>query len=255
MAREAIIDRAFDNEEHEEYLDTEREYCITYHLYFCQDHGLFQVVDFHEYDVESYLRYVCRLGLLSGSDIENLYEKNGWNDDGSIDGVLTATELGRLDIIEYNNNVDFDFLEAVRAFENGTGKIIDAMNETKRIAQVIREVRQYEEQKYESYSIDTSPQPNTNFADDIANLLDTTQWQLVSVNDFLNPNINSDPSRPFSSRELEEDRQNGKITWLDESQGIGRDADGRYLQRTGKDKHNFRYCYFLRCEFHKESNE
>ena len=48
----------------------------------------------------------------------------------------------------------------------------------------------------------------------ITDLLDETQWQLLSVNDFLNPDINSDPSRPFSSRKLEVARQNGKITWL-----------------------------------------
>ena len=87
---------------------------------------------------------------------------------------------------------------------------------------------------------------------DIADLADKTKWRLVSQDDFLNPGINIAIDRPFSKRTLEESRQNGKITWLDESQGIGRDADGRHLKRTGKSKHNFRYCYFLLHEFDAE---
>jgi len=93
--------------------------------------------------------------------------------------------------------------------------------------------------------------------DDIADLINETKWRLVSPADFVNTDINGDPNKPFSERALEESRQNEKITWLDESQGIGRDADGRYLKQTkkGKGKNSFRYSYFLRSEFYKEPNE
>ena len=101
---------------------------------------------------------------------------------------------------------------------------------------------------------DTSVQPNTDSTDaiDIADLTDETKWRLVTQADYLNHDINTAPDRPFSSRELEESRQNGNTKWLDESQGIGQDAKGRYLKRTGKNPHNYRYQYFLPREFDTE---
>jgi hypothetical protein len=123
----------------EEYYFDKEDYSIDYYQY-PSERLLVKVVYFNEY--EPYLRYTCSVGLLTLHDKQEICEKIGFDTDGMLEGVLEEESLGRFEIVESNDRGGFDFLEARRAFENGTGKIIDAMNEIKRIAQVIRDLRQ-----------------------------------------------------------------------------------------------------------------
>ena len=146
MARKAIIDTSdLPDIETDEYYCNEKEYSLQYTRYGAET-LLVKVVDFNQNFFAPYLVYLCSLGLLTGEEVfEELCKRIGFNDDGTLDGVLEDGELGCFDIVESDDHNKYvDSLEAVRAFENGTGKIIDTMNEIKRIAKVIREVRQYE---------------------------------------------------------------------------------------------------------------
>jgi hypothetical protein len=235
MARKAIIDTS--DLPDEEYYDNEKEYSLQYTRYVSQN--LFvKVVYCKDEVVQPYLLYTCSLGQLTACDVqEQLCPKIGFDDDGTLDEVLEEGELGCFDIIASDDHgVGFDYVESVRAFENGTGKIIDAMNEIKRIAKVIRDVKQYESKQLNTDSADTID------VFDIPSEPKDGRW--VSQDDFLNENINTQ-SRKFTSRTLQHSRTNGNVTWSTENPAIGRDKDGNILERTGKPPKNYRYRYFL----------
>ena len=88
--------------------------------------------------------------------------------------------------------------------------------------------------------------------EDIADIVARLKGRWVSPRDFLDRKINANRGN-FTERDLLGNREkNNTIKWSKNKPAIGRDKDGNFLERSGKNRWNYRYRYFLLKEFDLE---
>jgi len=105
-----------------------------------------------------------------------------------------------------------------------------------------------------SVALETVDEPQKTVAEqeDILDLYEKMkdQGRWVSQDDFVNKDINSNRNT-YSIKTLQVYRESCNVVWLLKDQTIGRDKVGNFFKRTGNNRYNYRYRYFLLREHDK----
>jgi len=98
------------------------------------------------------------------------------------------------------------------------------------------------EKSVETPSIDTVGIESAQM--DVVDLIAKMKGRWVSQGEYLDKNVNA--KRHFFTRAgLRHSRETGKVTWSAKDPKVGKDNDGNFLERTGKNQWSYRYRYFL----------
>ena len=95
-----------------------------------------------------------------------------------------------------------------------------------------------------------NPVETESVQDDIVDLIANMKGNWVSQEKFLDEDINVNRHTVTKSG-LRHSREEGNVVWSLKDSKIGKDKDGHFLERRGKNQYAYRYRYFLPDEFNK----